>query len=295
VNLPGADAPRHKRFGLWLLLLVLVHLLGGGAFLHAQVLGTISTVAGQCATTGYVTEPSQATANKLGNTLQGVATDSAGNLYIADTQNSRIRRVDTTGIITTIAGTGAAGTSPDGTTATSALVNQPQGIAVDPSTGNIYIADTKNNLVRVISGGTIKTVIGGGTSNTDGVSGTAWKLTSPTVVAFDSANGNLYVDDANNSLRVWNIAANKVTTVATGLGGPIGVAVYAGVPYIAESGGSRAVSKYQSGTKTVIAGAGSATIPAYPATIAASTSKFNHVWPENAICMKLKEDAGKAT
>ena len=78
-----------------------------------------------------------------------VAVDSDGNLYIADTNNHRIRKVDSNGIITTIAGTGENGYAGDGGPAASAKINEPWGIAVD-SLGNIYIADTKNHCIRKI-------------------------------------------------------------------------------------------------------------------------------------------------
>src|SRR5215831_9699374 len=90
----------HERVGRWPLLLVfiqLIRLLGGGAILHAQTppLGNISTFAGQCNSTGSTGDGGAATSAKLGNLLQGLAVDAAGNVYIADAQNHRIRKVDT--------------------------------------------------------------------------------------------------------------------------------------------------------------------------------------------------------
>ncbi len=87
--------------------------------------------------------------------------DSAGNLYIADTGNNRIRKVSN-GVITTVAGNGIAGFSGDNGPATSAQLNYPMGVAVD-SAGNLYIADVGNNRIRKVSNGVITTVAGNGT------------------------------------------------------------------------------------------------------------------------------------
>ena len=87
--------------------------------------------------------------------------DSAGNLYIADTVNNRIRKVSN-GVITTVAGNGTCCFSGDNGPATSAQLYGPQGVAVD-SAGNLYIADTGNNRIRKVSNGVITTVAGNGT------------------------------------------------------------------------------------------------------------------------------------
>ena len=79
----------------------------------------------------------------------GLAIDASGNLYIADSGNSRIRKVDTNGIITTVAGTGAAGYSGDGGPAHEAKLSNPRGVGVDAS-GNLYIADTFNHRIRKV-------------------------------------------------------------------------------------------------------------------------------------------------
>ena len=101
----------------------------------------------------------------------GVAVDSAGNLYIADTGNSRIRKVSN-GVITTVAGNGTHGFSGDNGPATSAQLYNPDGVAVDPA-GNLYIADTLDNRIRKVSNGVITTVAGNGTYGFSGDNGPA--------------------------------------------------------------------------------------------------------------------------
>ena len=91
-----------------------------------------------------------------------VAYDKNGNLYLADTNNNVVREITPTGIITTIAGTGTEGFSGDGGAATAAQLDTPTGVAVDAS-GNVYIADSHNNRIRKVSGGTIATFAGTGT------------------------------------------------------------------------------------------------------------------------------------
>ncbi len=136
------------------------------------------------------------------NAPDGVAVDTAGNIYIADWFNNRIRKVTaSTGIITTIAGNGAAGYSGDGGQATSAQLYYPQGVAVDAD-GNVYIADMGNSRIRKIaaSTGIITTIAGNGTAGYfgDGGSATSAALSGPTGVAVD-ATGNVYIADAGNN------------------------------------------------------------------------------------------------
>ncbi len=133
----------------------------------------------------------------------GAALDPAGNLYIADTSNHRIRKVTPQGIITTIAGNGTAGYSGDGGSAIAAQLNGPAGLALDAS-GALYIADVGNNVIRKISSGSITTVVGTGKADTTGDGGPANLATlfNPSAVAFDR-QGNLYIaDSGNNRIRV---------------------------------------------------------------------------------------------
>jgi uncharacterized protein (TIGR03437 family) len=209
---------------------------------------------------------------------EGVAVDGAGNLFIADSSNHRIRQVSPNGIITTAAGNGAAGFSGDGGPAGSAQLNGPIGVAVD-GTGNLFILDSTNNRVRkVFSNGIIATVAGNGTH---GFSGDGGPATSAALggfncnracggVAVDGA-GNLFIADSGNH-RIRKISASGIiSTVAgngvadfSGDGGPatdaqlsypVGVTVDgAGNLFIAEYGRVRKVSS--SGIITTVAGGG---------------------------------------
>jgi len=136
------------------------------------------------------------------NYPQGVAVDAAGNLYIADSLNNRVREVSS-GVITTIAGNGAAGYSGDEGPATGAELDYPSGVAVDAA-GNLYIAEYYNHSIRKVSNGIITTIAGNGSQGFSGDGGPAAnaRLNSPYSVAVDAA-GNVYVaDTGNNRIRV---------------------------------------------------------------------------------------------
>ncbi len=169
--------------------------------------GTITTVAGN-GNPGYSGDNGSATSASLQNP-RGVAVDSTGNLYIAAQWNQRIRKVDTSGVITTIAGNGAAAFTGDNGIATNASLNYPSGVTVD-STGDIYIADTYNQRVRrVDASGIITTIAGDGTAGYAGDNGppASARLYYPNGVTFDSV-GNLYLADTNN-FRVRKVTLNK--------------------------------------------------------------------------------------
>ena len=201
---------------------------------------------------------------------QGVAVDSAGNLYIADFLSHRIRKVSN-GVITTVAGNGTSGFSGDNGPATSAQLSYPAGVAVD-SAGNLYIADTSNNRIRKVSGGVISTVAAIGTCCFSGDDGpaTSAQLANPGGVAVDSA-GNLYITDPWN-YRVRRVSNGVISTVAgngvVGFSGdngpatsarftdPEGIAVdSAGNLYIADTVGSR-IRKVSNGVISTVAGTG---------------------------------------
>ncbi|MCU1323157.1 MAG: repeat containing protein [Acidobacteriaceae bacterium] len=149
----------------------------------------------------------------------GVAVDAAGNLFLSDSNNNRVRRVDgASGLISTVAGTGDPGFAGDGSLATSAKVSAPSALALDGA-GNLYFADTGNNVIRRIDGitGIITTVAGTGTQQGytgDNGPAIAAKLNQPYGLTFD-ANQNLYIaDTGNNVLRKVVLASGTITTVA---------------------------------------------------------------------------------
>jgi trimeric autotransporter adhesin len=190
----------------------------------AQAGGNVSTFAGNGGYS-YSGDGGPATSAQM-NSPHGVAADTAGNYYIADSGNNVVRKVSASGTITTLAGNGTAGFAGDGSAATGAQLSGPQGVAVD-SAGNVYIADTGNSRVREVSGGTITTVAGSGTPGFggDGGAATSAKLYSPVGLAFD-AKGNLYIADTNNS-AIRKVANGTISTVAgnglqgySGDGGP---------------------------------------------------------------------------
>ena len=232
----------------------------------------ITTIAGACSSGGgYWGDNGPAVAARL-SLPSAVAVNGPGTLYIADTENQRIRRVDASGKITTVAGSGEYGYSGDNGPATQAQLKRPEGVAMD-SAGNLYIADRENNRIRrVDASGIITTVAGAGEPGFKGDGGPATEaqLDNPTDVASDSA-GNLYVADRGNS-RIRRVdPSGKITTIAgtgvrrysgdgglaaaAGLSDPIGVAVDGlGNLYIASWNRIRRVDP--SGTITTIAGIG---------------------------------------
>ena len=231
--------------------------------------GTITTIAG----TGFGGDGGPANQASI-SSPRGVAVDGGGNLYIADTENNRIRKVDSTGTITTIVGTGGGGDSGDGGPAGQAKLYYPRGVAVD-SGGNLYIADTGNHRIRKVdSTGTITTIAGTGDGGFDGDEGPAkqaW-LSGPGGVAVDGG-GNLYIADTrNNRIRKVDSTGTITTIAGTGERGfsedggpavqvwldtPLGVAVDSGGNlYIADTTNHRIRKVDSTGTITTIAGTG---------------------------------------
>ena len=239
--------------------------------------GTITTVAG-IGREGYSGDGGPATIAQL-NSPVGVAVDPAGNLYVAERYNHRVRKVDRSGVITTVAGTGAQGFSGDGGPAVAARLDEPADVALDAA-GNLYISEFNNSRVRrVDTTGVITTVVGTGVQGFSGDGGPATRayLSHPAGVALDSA-GNLYVADAfNHRVRMVD-QAGVITTVAGsgsvgqehgGYGGdghratsalldtPAGVAVdAAGNLYIADWGNERVRRINLAGVITTVAGTG---------------------------------------
>ena len=241
--------------------------------------GIISTIAGT-GVSGYNGDGIAATLANLHSTNR-IVYDRSGNLYIADAENHRIRKVSTSGLITTIAGTGTPGFNGDGVGATLAQLNTPRGLAIDTS-GNIYIADDNNQRIRKINtSGIISTIAGNGSSGFSGDGGPATNagFLYPECIAIDN-NGNIYITDAWNQ-RVRKINASGVisTFAGSGPGGfgtggfsgdggaassaqllyPTGVNVdNSGNVYISDNNNNRIRMVNSSGIISTIAGNGSA-------------------------------------
>lgn len=189
--------------------------------------GNIITVAGS-GTAGFSGDDGPATNASL-DYPAGIAVNSAGYIFFADDLNQRIRMISPQGVISTVAGDGAAGYTGDGFSATSAALNFPEGVAVDGA-GNLYIADNYNCRIRKVSvNGIITTVVGNGSPgyNGDGILASSAAIDGPTRVGFDN-NGNLLVVDSGNQ-RIRRVDKNTgiISTVAgtgtkgySGDGGP---------------------------------------------------------------------------
>ncbi len=177
--------------------------------------GNLTKIAG-IARAGFSGDGGPATAAQL-SSPGGLAFDSAGNLFIADAGNNRIRRVSAAGMIVTVGGSGAAGFSGDGGPAVSAAFSAPQGVAVD-SSQNVYVADTGNNRVRrIAASGVVTTFAGTGVAaaSGDGAAAVSAGL-SAVSVALDGL-GNVYVSDALN-FRIRRILPTGIITTAAGSG-----------------------------------------------------------------------------
>ena len=193
--------------------------------------GVISTFAGT-GTPDYTGDGGQATAAAINNP-NAVAVDASGNIYISDYVRCVIRKVNTAGIISTVAGNGTVGYSGDGGPATAAQMNQAWGIAIDRS-GAIYFSDQYNYRIRKINTAGIMTTIGGnGTSGAIGenVPATTAEFFQPYGVAVDDA-GNVYVCDNGNE-RVRKIDTTGIITTFAG-NGIVGYSGDGGLPTAAE-------------------------------------------------------------
>ncbi|HTE01422.1 MAG TPA: NHL repeat-containing protein [Mucilaginibacter sp.] len=169
--------------------------------------GVVSTLAGSGATGADNGVGTAATFNLP----ESVAVDAAGNVYVADNGNNLIRKITPDGTVSTLAGNGIAG-SANGTGA-AASFNSPFGIAVD-ATGNIYVADSGNNLIRKVTpAGVVSTFAGNGKKGAGNAGGTSASFNTPSGVAVDAA-GNVFVSDENNNLIRRITAAGVVTTLA---------------------------------------------------------------------------------
>ncbi|MBD2871898.1 NHL domain-containing protein [Paenibacillus arenilitoris] len=242
--------------------------------------GIITTVAGRPGVEANWSIPSGDGGPATSATLRfpgGVTFDSAGNMYITELGYERVRKVDTNGIISTVAGssTGAQGYAGDGGPATSALLNNPVDVAVD-SAGNLYIAEIFNHTIRKVdqTTGIITTVVGTGASGFSGDGGpaTSAQLNTPYSVDFDDS-GNLYIADLNNNrVRKVETSGNISTVAGTGVAGysgdggpataanmwnPIGLAVDDdGTLYVAENSNHIVRKISPTGIITTVAGTG---------------------------------------
>lgn len=189
--------------------------------------GVITTIAGT-GVPGFSGDGGLATAAQLTNP-DGVAVDDAGNVYIADYNNHRIRKIDPTGTITTICGNGTGSSTGDGGLATAATINGPGHLCLDPA-GNLYITDYNSHKVRKIATtGTITTFCGtGANSNTgDGGLATAATISYPWAISSD-LSGNIYVASYYGSY-IRKIATTGTITAYAGINGSSGYSGDGGV------------------------------------------------------------------
>lgn len=211
------------------------------------------------------------------NYPQSISVASTGDIFIADCWNHRIRKVNTSGTISTVAGNGTPGFSGDGFLATSAQMNKPQSVALD-NAGNIYIADYLNNCIRMVDGSGLITTIAGNSTvagySGDGGPATDAKLNKPMDLYVDT-NANVYiVDQGNHAVRMIQATTGNIITLAgtgtpgfSGDGGPATAAQlqnpyaviwdHTGYVYIADNGNNRVRSiQLSSMTINTVAGDG---------------------------------------
>jgi uncharacterized protein (TIGR03437 family) len=222
--------------------------------------GTINTIAGS-GTAGYTGDGAAATKAELSDPT-GIALDSSGNLYIADSTNNVIRMVSTGGNITTFAGNHTAGFTGDGGVAVDAELSNPTAVAVD-SSGNVFICDAGNNVIRKVSSANIFTVVGG--------AATQLQLNQPDGIVFD-AKGAMYIADTGNR-RIVKYFPGFIAVIAgngnlgdsgdggpavdAALGDPMGLAVdAAGNLFIADTFNSKIRKVTPDGIISTVAGAG---------------------------------------
>jgi len=217
--------------------------------------GVVTTLAGSGAA---------GSANGIGiaasfNQPGSVSTDASGNVYVADANNNQIRKITPAGVVTTLAGSGAAGSV--NTTFTSASFNNPTGVATD-APGNVYVADAGNNLIRKVSpAGVVSTLAGSGTQGSINGQGPTASFYQPTGVATD-ASGNVYVaDELNNLIRTitpgGTVATLNCTGTAASFSSPFGVATDAsGNVYVADEGNASIKKVIPSGVVSILAPVG---------------------------------------
>jgi sugar lactone lactonase YvrE len=193
--------------------------------------GNVTTVAGIGGFNSYSGEPGPATSAEL-NYPYDVAFDRNGDLFITDTYNSVVRKVDNNGIITVIAGIGISGYGGDGEQATLATLSRTGGLAFDHS-GNLYIGDYNNHRIRKVDlNGIITTFAGGGEDQSDGIQATDAFLNGPWAIAFDQA-GNTYINEVEGR-KIRKVDINGVITTFAGGGADRGDGIQATDAYLSQ-------------------------------------------------------------
>ncbi len=189
---------------------------GNNRLRKVSTTGTITAFAGN-GTSGFLGDAGQATSAEL-NTPTGMAVDGSGNVYVADQNNNRIRKISTAGIISTVAGNGGTGYGGDNGPATSANLYNPVGVKLDAA-GNIYIADTYNQRIRMVdNSGNINTIAGNGTAGYtgNGANAVAAEINMPNDIVVDYAGNVFFADYLNNVIRkvTQSPLATQPTSVA---------------------------------------------------------------------------------
>lgn len=216
--------------------------------------GVVTTLAGS-ATAGFANGTGAAASF---NQPSGITIDAAGNIYVADTKNDVIRMITQSGVVTTIAGTPGVQGLVNGTGG-AAKFNAPTGIVVDDNSGDIYVADAGNNLIRKITPGGVVTTFASGFSN-------------PVSITID-LNGNLYVADTGSQTVKKITPAGAVSTFASGFTSPMSVSAdVSGNVYVADAGANLIKKISPTGQVTTLAGSGVAGATNGPVT----TASFNH-------------------
>ena len=279
--------------------------------------GSVSTLAGAVGFAGSVDGAGTAA---LFNMPQGIAVDAAGNVYVADTNNSTIRRINAAGVVSTLAGAPGQTGGSDGTGSSARFYN-PFGLAVDAA-GNVYVADYDNSTVRkVTAAGVVSTLAGNaGTSGSSDGPGGAARFNHPGAVAVDAA-GNVYViDTSNQTVREISAAGNVSTLAGTpGIGGradgagaaasffyPGGIAsTGSGVVYVADTGNHTIRAMASPGAVTTLAGSagqkgdadgtGSHALFAYPYGVASDGAGHVYVADSGNNLIREATTAGSVT
>jgi len=228
--------------------------------------GVVTTLAGTAGTSGSANGSASAA---LFNGIGGVAPDTHGNVYVADSGNYTIRLISSTGTVSTVAGLAGTSGHADGS-GTAAQFSDPENLAFDVTTGNIYVADGMGNTIRMVTpAGVVTTLAGSGTAGSANLTGSAAEFSDPSGIAVDTSS-NVYVGDTGNDTIRKITPAGVVTTLA-GLAGhsgsangngtsarfdaPAGVAVdSAGNVYVADTGNDTIREISPSGTVTTLAG-----------------------------------------